>query len=45
MTKILPYQTEKDIKTAEKVVSKLYSRFDKVKVYPYGLFRIRIEAK
>jgi len=41
---ILPYQTAEDMKKAEQKRSRLYSRFNSVKVEPYGLIKIRIIA-
>ena len=34
---VLPYNTTKDIKKAEKILNKLYNHFEFVKAYPHGI--------
>jgi len=41
---VMPYQTAEDMKKAERKQARLYSRFNSVKVEPYGLIKIRITA-
>ena len=42
---ILPYETEKNIKAAEKLLSSLYEKFNSVQTYSNGLYEVRIVAE
>jgi len=41
---ILPVETEKQIIKAEKLQWKLYNKYNSVKVYPFGLCKVKIVA-
>ena len=38
----LPIRTEKELIAAEKMQARMYERYDRVKIYPHGIDRIRI---
>lgn len=41
----VPYETDRDIKKAQRFRDKLYEKYDDVQVYPNGMYEVRIIAQ